>query len=47
MCSDLRNSTIPLVVSSYQLAGAYYGWDFGIDPSQEFEANGAAICNYP
>ena len=47
MCSDLRNSTIPVVVSSYQLAQAYYGWDFGIDPSQELEANGAAICNYP
>lgn len=41
MCSDLQaeppqGSTIPIELSAYQLAATYYGWDFGVDPRQEF-----------
>ena len=41
MCSDLHarppeGSTIPIELSAYHLAATYYGWDFGVDPRQEF-----------
>ncbi len=34
LCSDLRNSTIPIATSAYQISALYYGWSFGVDPSQ-------------
>ena len=34
LCSDLRRSTIPIATSVYQISAFYYGWSFGVDPSQ-------------
>ncbi len=37
MCSDLHtNSTGVIELSAYRLAALYYGWQFGISPTQEF-----------
>jgi hypothetical protein len=34
MCADMRNSTIPIETSAYKISALYYGWQFGVDPSQ-------------
>jgi hypothetical protein len=41
MCSDLHaaapeTSTVPIEISVYRLSALYYGWQFGVDPVQEF-----------
>jgi hypothetical protein len=33
LCASLRNSTIPIQTSAYNISALYYGWNFGIDPS--------------
>jgi hypothetical protein len=34
LCADLRTSTIPIETSTYEISALYYGWSFGVDPSQ-------------
>lgn len=40
MCSDVQSggSTRVIEVSAYNISALYYGWKFGISPSQEFQA---------
>lgn len=38
MCKD-KSSTIPIEGEAYQLAQAYYGWSFAIDPSTEYPSS--------
>jgi hypothetical protein len=40
MCSDVQSggSTRVIEVSAYNISALYYGWKFGISPSQEFLA---------
>lgn len=33
MCAEVSKSTIPMEQNAYQLARAYYGWNFAVDPS--------------
>jgi hypothetical protein len=33
LCTDMQTSTIPIEESVYALAQAYYGWQFGVDPT--------------
>ena len=38
MCQD-KNTTIPLEQGAYQLALAYYGWQFADDPSSAYPSS--------
>lgn len=40
MCSDVKSggSTNVIEVSAYNISALYYGWKFGVSPSQEFLA---------
>jgi hypothetical protein len=40
VCSDVRNSTNPIETSTYKLAVAYYGWSFGVDPTEALTNGG-------
>jgi hypothetical protein len=35
LCTDIKNSTIPIETGAYQLAALYYGWSFAYDPTSE------------
>jgi hypothetical protein len=39
MCSDVQSggSTPVLEISAYNISVLYYGWNFGVSPSQEFQ----------
>lgn len=41
MCSDFSSvGTRPIEVTAYEISRLYYGWHFGVDPSQEFMNGG-------
>jgi hypothetical protein len=35
LCADAHATTNPIASDGYELAKLYYGWQFGIDPTQE------------
>jgi hypothetical protein len=40
MCADLPNSTNPIEEDAYNISALYYGWSFGVDPSQILVSGG-------
>jgi hypothetical protein len=43
MCADQQNSTLPITQSAYEIAKAYYGWQFGVDPTCDVTATTAPV----
>jgi hypothetical protein len=46
LCADLRTSTIPIETSVYRISALYYGWSFGIDPTDVL-TNGGCPASSP
>jgi hypothetical protein len=42
ICADMSKSTGPIETSTYQLAAAYYGWSFGVVPTDVLTNGGCA-----
>lgn len=39
MCSDFSStSSRPIEITAYDISALYYGWNFGVSPSQEFQS---------